>query len=246
VRDAAPRGEPLDVAVAEAGRGAEGVGMVDQPAQGDGDRLEAAVRVRGESGNGRAVIHVPALRVAEVVAERTAGQGGVGTEARVAARVVVGVVGREEEGVEALPGRAELEGFDGSSRGHRRSLHQCVVVSHRITLQRRVHAVCMYTRQRGTRAGYSRRWPGAHGVTIGKAGSGSSSRPRNVASNAASPWTAIPAESPQASRATSAGLAKVRVRSAAPRSGASVVAARWVSAPCASVSRTTRCSSVSF
>jgi len=111
VDDAGPGGEPLRVAPPVAGRGAERVGVVDEPGPDVGDRLEAPVRVPGEPGHGRAVVHAPAVGAAEVVAEGAAGEGRVGAELRVPARVGVTVVHDEEERVERLPRRRQGEGL---------------------------------------------------------------------------------------------------------------------------------------
>ena len=69
VDDAAAGGQPLDVAPAEAGGGAEGVGVVDVAPADIGHRLEAAVGVLGEAGHDQAVVHAPAVLAREVHAE---------------------------------------------------------------------------------------------------------------------------------------------------------------------------------
>ncbi len=83
--------------------------MVDETAPDDGDRLEAAVRVCGESGHRGAVVHVPARRVAEVLAERAVGDVDGGSEIRGPLRVVVDVVHGEQERVQRGPRGAETK-----------------------------------------------------------------------------------------------------------------------------------------
>ncbi len=53
-------GEPLRVALTETRRRTHGIGVVDETRADEGDRLEAAVRVAGESRDGGAVVHAPA------------------------------------------------------------------------------------------------------------------------------------------------------------------------------------------
>ena len=74
----APGGEPLHVAAAEARRGAERVGVVDEAAAHEGDGLEAAVRVLREAGHDLAVVHAPAVVAGEVHAEVAAGEAACG------------------------------------------------------------------------------------------------------------------------------------------------------------------------
>ena len=110
VHDAAAGREPLRVAPAEAGGGAEGVGVVDQAAAHERDRLEAAVRVAGEAGDDLAVVHAPAVDAGEVGAEVAALEVGLRTEVVVAGGVVVDVVDTEEEGIDHRPLGPEGEG----------------------------------------------------------------------------------------------------------------------------------------
>ena len=74
MHDAAAGGEPLHVAAAEARRGAERIGVVDQALAHDGHGLEAAVRMRREARHRVAVVHAPAVLAGEVLAEVAPGQ----------------------------------------------------------------------------------------------------------------------------------------------------------------------------
>ena len=76
VDDAAAGGQPLGVATAEARRGAERVGVVDEAAAHVGDGLEAAVGVAGEARARAAVVHPPAVDAGEVLAQLAPGERG--------------------------------------------------------------------------------------------------------------------------------------------------------------------------
>ena len=107
VNDPAPGGHPLDVAAAVACRGTERVGVVDESAAHERDRLESTVRVGRKAGNRAAVVHPPTVLRLEVVAERTAGEltGGLGLgECRDAdwTPPVLLVSARDGVGIEAL------------------------------------------------------------------------------------------------------------------------------------------------
>ena len=108
VHDAAARGEPLGVAPAEAGGGAERVGVVDEALADEGDRLEA--RGGGAGGSrGRATpwyMFQPST-AGEVLADLAPVERRGGPELAVARGVVVEVVGAEQEGVDRGPLRAQ-------------------------------------------------------------------------------------------------------------------------------------------
>jgi hypothetical protein len=111
VHDAAPGGEPLRVAAAEARRAPERVGVVDEPAPYVGDGLEAAVRVLREAGHLEPVVHAPAVDPGEVGSELVTGEGHGRPELLVPRRVRVVVVDAEEKGIDRGP-RAPGEGHD--------------------------------------------------------------------------------------------------------------------------------------
>jgi hypothetical protein len=90
--------------------------MVDQALANDGDRLEAAMWMRGETGHLLAVVHPPAIPGREIhadVAPRQ--QRTVRTQASVAARIQVFVEGAEDEGADA--GQAAFEGLGAQNQG---------------------------------------------------------------------------------------------------------------------------------
>ena len=99
-----PGGEPLRVTAAEARRGAERVGVVDDAAPHVGDGLEPAVRVLREARHLGAVVHPPAVDAGEVGAQLPPRERRVGPEAPVARRVGVVVVHAEQERVDRRPG----------------------------------------------------------------------------------------------------------------------------------------------
>ncbi len=107
VDDAFAGRQPLHVAGAEAGRGAERVGVIDEAAPHDGHRLEAAVGVLREPGHHGAVVHAKPVLDGEVLPEVAPRERRRGAEALVAGRVGVVVVDAEEKGIGRLPGEPE-------------------------------------------------------------------------------------------------------------------------------------------
>src|SRR5699024_9655434 len=91
-------------AVAEAGGGAERVGVVHHALEDHGDGLESAVRVLGEPGDRRPVVHGPAVSAGEVLADLPAFQRGGGPHGgAVGGGEPVPVVGGEQERVDPRP-----------------------------------------------------------------------------------------------------------------------------------------------
>ena len=112
VDDAVARREPLCVAVAETRRRAERIGVIDEAATRDGERLEAAVRVLREARHDAAVIHAPAVLALEVLADVPTGERGHRPELLIARGVRVVVVDTEEKGIDGLPRETERPDFD--------------------------------------------------------------------------------------------------------------------------------------
>ena len=113
VHDALAGGEPLHVAAAEAGGGAERVGVVDEALAHERDGLEAAVRVLGEAGHDAAVVHAPAVDAGEVLPD-VAGRRATrpGPRCSLAVGVAVEVVDAEQERVDRRPLEAERDGLE--------------------------------------------------------------------------------------------------------------------------------------
>ena len=110
-------GQPLHIALAKTGPGAQGVGVVDQAFAHDGHGLKAAVRVRRETRYCAAVVHAPAVLAAEILANVSASQRGLRRHLRISHRVSVVVVGAKQEGVDGIPGEAQgLGGENGVAR----------------------------------------------------------------------------------------------------------------------------------
>jgi hypothetical protein len=108
VHDAGARGEPLDVTVAEASGGSEGVGVIDVPGAGDGDGLEAAVGMRGEARHRLAVVHTEAVFAREIRAHVAARPRARGRCHRVIpGRIGILVVRTEQERVPGAPRETE-------------------------------------------------------------------------------------------------------------------------------------------
>jgi hypothetical protein len=106
VEDAGSGGKPLHVAVAEARRGAERVGVVDEALARERHRLEATMRVLGKARHAVTVVHAPPVFALEVHAQVAACERGARrAEAVGGGRVVVAVVDAEEKRVVRLPGR---------------------------------------------------------------------------------------------------------------------------------------------
>ena len=107
VDDALAGGEPLGVSLAEPGRGAQGIRVIDEASTDHGDRLESAVRVLRESRapfvRGTCASH-PGLRSPGRCRGRRATRR---APALVARRIGVVVVDAEQERVGRLPGKAE-------------------------------------------------------------------------------------------------------------------------------------------
>ena len=114
-------GEPLHVAGAVAGRGAERVGVVDIATADEGDGLEATVGMLGEARHGAAVVHAPAVGAGEIASYGPSLEAArVGPQCTVAGRVGVVVMHAEKERVARLPRRrTKNEGVQ-----HRRSVGQ--------------------------------------------------------------------------------------------------------------------------
>lgn len=93
---AAARRHPLHVAFAKAGHGPERVGVVEHALAHQGDGFKPPVRVHGEARHGVAVVHVPAVLAAEVMAQIAPGeQGRIGAIRAIALWVGIQVVGTE-------------------------------------------------------------------------------------------------------------------------------------------------------
>ena len=118
VHDAVSGGHPLEVAAAEARRGAHRVGVIDEPLAHDGDRLEATMRMTWKAGHDVSVVHAPAVTDLEVHADASSGEGlGRRAELLVPRRVVIEVVDAEQEGVRSLPREPQrLHGQDRHER----------------------------------------------------------------------------------------------------------------------------------
>ena len=96
VLHAAARRHPLHVAFAKAGHGPERVGVVEHALAHQGDGFKPPVRVHGEARHGVAVVHVPAVLAAEVMAQIAPGkQGRIGAIRAIALWVGIQVVGTE-------------------------------------------------------------------------------------------------------------------------------------------------------
>src|SRR5436189_1149003 len=106
MNDALAGGEPLDVAFAEAGCGAEGVGVIDVALTHDGDRFEAAMRMLREAWDDAAVVHAPAVFAFEIHADVAAGKRDGWAEAVIAGGESVIVVDAKEKRIGGLPGEA--------------------------------------------------------------------------------------------------------------------------------------------
>ena len=129
VHDAATRGQPLHIAAAIARRRAERIRMVDETLAHDRDRLESAMRVGGKARHRLAVVHAPAIRATEVLADRAAGERGVRTKTSVAARIGVIVVDAEQERIGGLPRETQRADTDhGSGHGLHLGWHSTAAV----------------------------------------------------------------------------------------------------------------------
>lgn len=86
--------------------------MIDVARTDNRHRLEAAVRVLRETGHHVAVVHVPALRVVEVLADVVPGKRRGGTKPIVALRIVIDVVHAEQKRIGRMPARSERRHVD--------------------------------------------------------------------------------------------------------------------------------------
>jgi hypothetical protein len=121
VHDAIACRQPLHVAHAVTGLGTRRIGMIDEAALDDRDRLEAAMRMCGKSRHGVAVVHVPAIPAGEVLPDVAAGQRCARRpHFGVARRVGVAMVDAEQERVQRAPLKAEWKHVD-DGFGHYRS-----------------------------------------------------------------------------------------------------------------------------
>ena len=105
VHNALARSEPLHVARAKAGGGAQRVRVVDMPLADYGHRFKAPVWVRRKAGNGLAVVHAPTVFARKVLAQIASAQGGVRPHGGVATRVGVHVVHAKQKRVYRGPRR---------------------------------------------------------------------------------------------------------------------------------------------
>ena len=103
MHDATAGSQPLHIATAKAGRRAQRIAVIDQPLAHECHRLEATVRVVGESWHLVAVVHAPTVDALEVLPHLPALQRGVRTERTVARRVLIEVVYTEQEWVDRRP-----------------------------------------------------------------------------------------------------------------------------------------------
>lgn len=98
---------PLHVAVAEAGGGAQRIGVIDEALADDGHGFKATVWVRRKTGHGATVVHAPTIFDGEVITQVPAGQGGGGAHFIVAFGISVGVVDAKKERIAGLPGKTQ-------------------------------------------------------------------------------------------------------------------------------------------
>ena len=122
VHDALACGQPLHVARAKAGGGAQRIGVVDMALAHDGHRLKAAVRVGRKAGNGLAVVHAPAVLAGKVLAQIAPLQARVGLHGSVAARVGIHVVDAKQKRIDSRPGWRG-QGRDAEDAAHGVLLH---------------------------------------------------------------------------------------------------------------------------
>ena len=121
VHDARTRGQPLHVAPPEPRRGAERVGVVDQPPSHERDGLEAPVRVLREARDVLAVVHPPAVDPLEVLAHLPAVERRVGAQHLVAGGVRVVVVHAEQERIDRGPLEPDRNGLEDGARHGRQT-----------------------------------------------------------------------------------------------------------------------------
>ena len=104
--------QPLGVAPTETGRGPEGVRVVDQAAANVGHCFEAAVGMTGEPGNGRTVVHPPAVDPVEVRPDVPPFERARRARASHCPRVRIVVVDAEQERIDGRPLEPEGKGLD--------------------------------------------------------------------------------------------------------------------------------------
>lgn len=122
VVDAFTSSHPLYVTFSKASGRAQGIGMVGKPTLDHRDGFKTPVWMVRKTGNGLAVVHIPAVNTAKVLPNRTPGSTGSRTQLFVTGGVVVQVVNAEQKGVKRLPGLLS-EGDDGKDIiGHMRRL----------------------------------------------------------------------------------------------------------------------------
>ncbi len=117
VGDAAAGGQPLGVAAAITGLRALRVGVIDQALLDHGHGLEPTMRMRREAGDGRAVIHIPAVLAGEVLADIATLEARPGSHVRVTGGIAVEVMRSEQERVGTGPRPGQREGLQDC--GHR-------------------------------------------------------------------------------------------------------------------------------
>ena len=116
--DPATSCEPLGIALPEPSGGAERIGVVDVSPTHHRDGFKAAVGMLGKARDCAAVVHRPALAVGEVRPQHPAHQWNRRTLEVVPGRVVVYVVDREYERVDADPRKPKVDDFqDGTAHG---------------------------------------------------------------------------------------------------------------------------------
>ena len=131
MHDAGTGGEPLDITLSEASSGSERVRMIDEPGPDVGDGLESAVRMLGEAGHHRPVIHPPTVAEREIHTQLTTFEGRSRAQTIIARRIDVEVMGAEEERIDGRPVQAEFDGLQHRVVRHGVPCLACCV-SHRI------------------------------------------------------------------------------------------------------------------
>ena len=130
---AAARGQPLHIAFAVTGGGAQRVSMVHQPLAHNGHGLEAAMGMGRKARHLIAVVHAEAILAAEIHADLpTLQQRGIGPKLTIAARVMILVVGTKNKRINT--GQASLQGLRTENDGG-------VVVRHAISFIRDSYSI---------------------------------------------------------------------------------------------------------
>ena len=107
MHDAFAGGQPLHITRAETRCRTQRIRMVNMPLSHDSDRLKTSVRVRRKAGNGLAVVHAPAVFVAEIAAHLPTRQRCCRSHVLIADRVVIDVMHAEQKRVNGLPGEGQ-------------------------------------------------------------------------------------------------------------------------------------------